>query len=99
MTVKPFKIIVSGGGPIGLTVAHALSKANIDYVVLEGRDEIAVDLGASTILNAPTMRVMGQLGLIDRMKTAGVVMERAILRQATDQPRWGEVSFDDEREK
>ncbi|KAH6638662.1 hypothetical protein BKA67DRAFT_596432 [Truncatella angustata] len=63
-----FKVIVVGGGPVGLTAAHALTRANIDFVVLERRSCIVIDAGASLVLVPMGMRVLGQLGLLDSLK-------------------------------
>ena len=35
-----FRVVIAGGGITGLTLANALQHANIDYVLLEGRDDI-----------------------------------------------------------
>ena len=71
MPENPFKVIVVGGGPVGLTAAHALYLANIDFVVLERNDDIAVDVGASLVLGAQSMRFMQQLGLLDKLLSIG----------------------------
>ncbi|KAH6615392.1 FAD binding domain-containing protein [Boeremia exigua] len=71
MTDNPFKVIVVGGGPVGLTAAHALHLANIDFVVLERNDDVAVDVGASLVLGAQSMRFMQQLGLLDKLLSIG----------------------------
>jgi len=71
MVNQPFKVIVIGGGPTGLTAAHALHLANIDFVVLERRDDVIVDVGASLILGAHAMRIMQQLGLLDKLLSIG----------------------------
>ncbi|KAG9857937.1 FAD/NAD(P)-binding domain-containing protein, partial [Aureobasidium melanogenum] len=43
----PLKVIIAGGGIAGLTLANALEQANVDYVLLERRNEIAPQVGAS----------------------------------------------------
>lgn len=63
MSSTAFKVILVGGGPIGLTAAHALTRANIDFVLLESRPTIAIDAGASLVLSPMGLRVLGQLGL------------------------------------
>jgi 2-polyprenyl-6-methoxyphenol hydroxylase-like FAD-dependent oxidoreductase len=42
-----FRVIIAGGGIAGLTLANALERAGIDFVLLEGRSEIAPQVGAS----------------------------------------------------
>jgi 2-polyprenyl-6-methoxyphenol hydroxylase-like FAD-dependent oxidoreductase len=74
MSDKPFKVIVVGGGPAGLTAAHALSRAGIDFVVLERRATVVVDVGASLVIFPQNLRVFAQLGLLDRLYNIGTEM-------------------------
>ncbi|OTA91291.1 hypothetical protein M434DRAFT_13258 [Hypoxylon sp. CO27-5] len=67
-----FKVIVVGGGPVGLTMANALAKAGIDFVVLELRPAVAEDEGASLVLGPQSMRVLAQVGIIDCLKSIGM---------------------------
>ncbi|KAI1209512.1 FAD/NAD(P)-binding domain-containing protein [Annulohypoxylon truncatum] len=67
MANENFKVIVVGGGPVGLTLAHSLAKAGIDYLILEGRRGVAEDEGASLVLSPHGMRALAQLGLLDSL--------------------------------
>lgn len=60
-----FKVIIVGGGPAGLGLAHCLHKAGIDYVVLERSEEICNTDGASLALWPHNGRIMDQLGLLE----------------------------------
>ncbi|KAF2811772.1 FAD binding domain protein [Mytilinidion resinicola] len=62
-----FKVIVVGGGIAGVTLANCLQKAGIDYVVLEARDKIAPQIGASVCLGPSALRIMDQLSLCDQI--------------------------------
>jgi 2-polyprenyl-6-methoxyphenol hydroxylase-like FAD-dependent oxidoreductase len=44
---KVYKVVIVGGGIAGLTLANALQKAKINYVLLESKPIIDPDLGAS----------------------------------------------------
>lgn len=71
MAAEPFKVIIAGAGPAGLTAAHALGLAGIDFTVLESRNNVVEDVGASLVLSPPSMRVMEQFGLLDALQAVG----------------------------
>lgn len=60
-----FRIIVAGGGLVCLTTAHILSKAGIDFVVLEQHDNVTPYLGSLLSIMPSTLRVLDQLDLLD----------------------------------
>lgn len=64
-----FKAIIIGGGPAGLTAAHALYLAGIDFLILEARESVVVDQGASLVLGPQSLRVMHQFGLLDKLRS------------------------------
>lgn len=91
----PFKVIIVGGGPVGLLTAHALHKAGIDFVLLERRDTCATHQGSSIGLAPPTMRVFDQLGLYDaimavnnKMITKYAVTDKGKRFYASDLGTW-----------
>ncbi|THW08584.1 FAD/NAD(P)-binding domain-containing protein [Aureobasidium pullulans] len=63
----PLKVVVVGGGIAGLTLANALEQASIDYVLLERRQEIAPQVGASIGIMSNGCRIMDQLGCRDAL--------------------------------
>ena len=65
MTASNFKVIVVGGGPVGLTAAIALEKAGIDFILLERRTDVVLDAGSNLVLTPEGIRSLTQLGLID----------------------------------
>ncbi|KAI2602150.1 FAD/NAD(P)-binding domain-containing protein [Hypoxylon sp. NC1633] len=68
---NPFKVIIAGGGVAGLTVANALEKANIDFIMLEGR-EVAPQLGASICIQGHTIKILEQLCVWEKLREATV---------------------------
>ncbi|KAK5635358.1 hypothetical protein RRF57_011070 [Xylaria bambusicola] len=64
---KPFRVIVVGGGLVGITAAHILSKANIDFVILEQHDNLTPWIGSLIVLWPATYRMLKQLGILDEM--------------------------------
>lgn len=76
MSPNAFRVIVVGGGPVGLTAAHALSRANLDFVVLERRGKIVEDAGSNLVLLPIGLRVLGQLGLLPTIERVSSPMSR-----------------------
>ncbi|GKU09318.1 unnamed protein product, partial [Fusarium langsethiae] len=68
MPTQGFKAIVVGGGPVGLSAAHALSRANIDFILLERRSSPVIDAGSNLVLNPMGIRALDQLGLEDSLE-------------------------------
>ncbi|KAJ6142752.1 hypothetical protein N7471_002205 [Penicillium samsonianum] len=64
---RPFRVIVVGGGVGGLTAAHTLLRANIDYVVLE-KGVIALRKGASIGIYPQGSRILDQIGCLQRAR-------------------------------
>ncbi|KAH6633730.1 FAD binding domain protein [Boeremia exigua] len=60
-----FRVIIAGGGIAGLTLANALEKANIDYVLLEARDTISPEVGASIGIFQNGARLLDQVGCLE----------------------------------
>ncbi|XDG02592.1 hypothetical protein ABKA04_002207 [Annulohypoxylon sp. FPYF3050] len=72
---KTPRIIVAGGGPVGLYTAHALARANIDYVVLEQQPEIIRYKGAGIVLLPQTARLLDQIGLLKEIEELSVKLQ------------------------
>jgi FAD dependent monooxygenase len=79
----PFKAIIVGGSVAGLTLAHMFSKAHIDYTLLEARDTISPQLGASIVIMPNGARILDQLGVFGGMKDDFVTkMKRGYVRRS-----------------
>jgi 2-polyprenyl-6-methoxyphenol hydroxylase-like FAD-dependent oxidoreductase len=61
----PFRVVIVGGGPVGLATAHCLDAAEIDYIVLERRKEIVEMSGAGLGLWPQSVRMLSQLGILE----------------------------------
>ncbi|TLD25111.1 hypothetical protein PspLS_05949 [Pyricularia sp. CBS 133598] len=63
---QSFQVIIIGGGPGGLMMAHMLSRAGIDWTLLERRDDGGlVQPGTALALWPQAARVLDQLGLLE----------------------------------
>ncbi|KAK4451152.1 hypothetical protein QBC34DRAFT_401438 [Podospora aff. communis PSN243] len=70
-----FKVIVIGVGPVGLTTAHILAKASIDFVVLERRETVHPDEGAGIAVGPTTYRLLDQLDLLNAFEEIATPIE------------------------
>lgn len=61
-----FRVIIVGAGPVGLYLAHALHRANVDFVVLEQFETVHRFQGAGILLFPSTMRLLDQIGLFHK---------------------------------
>ncbi|MEM0928234.1 MAG: NAD(P)/FAD-dependent oxidoreductase [Pseudomonadota bacterium] len=66
-------IIVAGAGPAGCAIALYLAQNNIPVILLEGRDELPLDLRASTF-HPPTLDMLSELDLTEPMIEQGLVV-------------------------
>jgi 2-polyprenyl-6-methoxyphenol hydroxylase-like FAD-dependent oxidoreductase len=58
-----FQVIIVGGGIGGLTLANCLQHAGIDFLLLEGREEIGLHVGAGVGIDPNGDRILDQLGV------------------------------------
>jgi 2-polyprenyl-6-methoxyphenol hydroxylase-like FAD-dependent oxidoreductase len=65
---RPFRVIIGGGGIAGLVLANALEKAGIEYVLLEGRNTISPQVGASIGIFPNGGRIIDQLGCFEHLE-------------------------------
>jgi 2-polyprenyl-6-methoxyphenol hydroxylase-like FAD-dependent oxidoreductase len=76
---EAFRVIIVGGGPIGLLAVHCLSKAGIDFVLLERRDTLSPDSGASIGIYPSTIRIFDQLGLLGPLQKIWSPLRRKLV--------------------
>ncbi|KFY11406.1 hypothetical protein V492_04487 [Pseudogymnoascus sp. VKM F-4246] len=72
---RQFRAIIVGGGPVGLCLAHALSHAQIDYVLLERRENIVEETGFGIALWPHGVRILDQLGLLQESRAVYLPMK------------------------
>lgn len=73
MSVQP-KVIVAGGGPVGLFCALLLGRQGIPVRLFDNNDELQEDARAATTHPA-TLEVLGEAGLVEEMAAVGLVAE------------------------
>jgi 2-polyprenyl-6-methoxyphenol hydroxylase-like FAD-dependent oxidoreductase len=63
-----FKVIIVGGGPVGLIAAHILYMAGIDIVLLEKYHTVTPEPGSSLVIWPQTVRILDQLRILDSLE-------------------------------
>ncbi|OJD33163.1 fad binding domain-containing protein [Diplodia corticola] len=83
MADRKFRVAIVGGSIAGLTLALALEKSGIDFVVLEAYPEIAPQVGASIAVLPNGFRVLDQLGCYeDLLKRVNCTIDNFIIRDS-----------------
>ncbi|KAK8129732.1 FAD-dependent monooxygenase andE [Apiospora kogelbergensis] len=70
------KVVIVGGGIMGLSLALMLERFDIDYTVLEARDVIAPQIGAGVAIFPNAYRILDQLGLYEQFASTSIPLER-----------------------
>ncbi|RYP25852.1 hypothetical protein DL767_008243 [Monosporascus sp. MG133] len=60
-----FRVIIAGGGPVGLALGNMLAKADIDFLILERYPAIVTESGAGITLWPHGSRVLDSLELLE----------------------------------
>lgn len=76
---KDFRVIVVGAGVTGLTLSHALTKANIEHVVLE-RGDVGPLQGSSICIYPHGCRILDQLGCLGEIERLCLPMKNFVNR-------------------
>lgn len=86
ITIRPFKVIIVGAGISGLTLAHLLMKAGIEFVVLEAYKEIGPSAGGSFGFWPSCARILDQIGCWDDIESKGTPLEVNHVRRPDGRP-------------
>ena len=65
------RVLIAGGGPVGLVTALALAQQGIPVTVFEAEPVLAIDQRAGSF-HPPTMDMLDGLGIAGEMKKTGI---------------------------
>ncbi len=71
---REFDVIISGAGPVGMSLALALARKGVSVVVLEKLNELSHEARASTI-HPPTLEFFEEIGVIEDILANGLRIE------------------------
>ncbi|KAI0003940.1 hypothetical protein F4779DRAFT_630534 [Xylariaceae sp. FL0662B] len=74
MSGENFRVIIVGAGPVGLYMAHAMERANIQYIVLEQQTNVLNSSGQLLFTWPQTVRLLDQLELYQDVKALAMPM-------------------------
>src|SRR6185437_11621598 len=80
---KEDRVIIVGGGPVGLVSALNLALHDIPVLVLEAHSDLFLDLRAGSF-HPPTLEVLEPIGLTKKLLDIGIVVPAWQLRDRTD---------------
>src|SRR5580658_500530 len=86
MSPAPERVIVAGGGPVGLLTALGLARAGVPVLVIEQEPALTVDLRAGSY-HPPTLEAMAPYGITARMLERGIQVPRWQIRDRKN-PEW-----------
>ena len=72
MDAELFKVIIVGGGPVGLYIAHALQRERTEFMLLVKQKIINNPSGQLLFLWPRTVRLLDQIGLLDPLRQASL---------------------------
>jgi 2-polyprenyl-6-methoxyphenol hydroxylase-like FAD-dependent oxidoreductase len=74
-----FKVLIVGGGPVGLFAAHIFHKAGIEFELLERNGTVIQEIGATVNFWPMSARIVDQLGLGEVLEPLITETERRIV--------------------
>ena len=85
-TLRPFKVIIVGAGIAGLTLAHLLLRAGIDFVVVEAHSGISPPAGGSFGFWPNCARILDQIACWTDIESKGTPLEINHIRRPSGLP-------------
>ena len=91
---QAFRVLIVGGSIAGLTLAHCLIKNNVEFLVLEARDNIAPQEGASIGILPNGSRILDQLGMLDDCIASTAPLKRSFIWSESGEPIFEDDSLE-----
>ncbi|KAI0205293.1 hypothetical protein F4808DRAFT_280061 [Astrocystis sublimbata] len=85
-----FRVVIVGGGLLGLTAVHMLAKTDMDFVLLEQHDDLLPEIGSLLSFMPSTFRVLDQLDILEPVQPFLTRVAGGKFMSATDAKIWRE---------
>ncbi|KAF6218597.1 hypothetical protein HO133_005948 [Letharia lupina] len=79
--LRPFKVVIVGAGLSGLLLAHLLTQASIDFVILEAHKNVVHPAGGSFGCWPNAARILDQAGIWESVEKSGAPMGLNYIRK------------------
>lgn len=79
MIPKQTPILIAGAGPTGLALAIVLQAAGVPHLLIEKNDQRSGHSRAA-VIHAHTLEALDQLGVVDKLSSQGLVLDRFTFR-------------------
>lgn len=63
-----FRVLIAGGGPVGLALGVMLQRKGIDFLILERSPQVIVDSGACILVWPHATRLFHSMGLLEALE-------------------------------
>ncbi|MEM8917395.1 MAG: FAD-dependent monooxygenase [Pseudomonadota bacterium] len=73
-------VLIAGAGPVGCLAALYLAQHGIPVILFEGKEELPIDLRASTF-HPPTLDLLDKVGLTERLIPQGLIVREFQFRE------------------
>lgn len=74
LNIKKTDILIVGAGPVGLSLAILLKRENINYIIVDKREE-STKLPRAIAINQTSLALFDELGILERLKKHSFIVD------------------------
>ena len=85
-TIGAFRVVVVGAGVSGLVMANLLTRANIDFILVEAHEDIFHPAGGSFGIWPNAARILDQIGCWENIENSYPPLKVSYIRRPNGSP-------------
>ncbi|KAJ5914173.1 pentachlorophenol 4-monooxygenase [Penicillium tannophilum] len=90
-------VLIIGGGPVGLLIAHGFTRQGVDSIIVEKHDKTEQAMyGRATTLYPRTLEISDRLELLDELNQSGYIARNSVTYK-DGTPKIGNLYYDNAR--